>query len=1024
MRIFIKKTIIKIFVAVLCLCTILASAIFLVKANETDFEITLEYEISKEFMVGQDLTLPECQISGEDAKSYVIYPNGAKKATTSVIFNQAGKYTIVYQAVVDDKIVEEEIELFAYDKRYSSTSAIDKIEYQKDRLFAIDKQGNTGTASGIYAELSEGATFRYNKAIDLSKATRNDKIFSCNIIATQPTYCDFWELYVRFTDAYDPLNYVDVILFHNGKSDHETDVVLDGINYVRAGASNQTPSAYCARENVYHVGNYGNYAYVSMMSDPKNGNALTDTFELYFDYENKILYGPAKSMADQNMICDLDDPVFFGENLWDGFTTGECFVSVFAKKYQTAQGGIFITDIFGESLEVMAENCVTDVSAPVIDVDFGNYDQSDLPFAVVGKPYTVFDASARNLDLYCTDVFTNVYFNYNSNLPASFSIKDGKFIPTIAGVYTIEYSACNGFGKESVKTVDIICVSNNNPIEILIDSERVESAQTGTVVNVANFNYNNYSGNVNVEIKAVCGEKIYSIDVEELNFRPLVSGDYEIIYTITDFAGQTDSDSYDITVTAGNEPQFLEQPHLPKYFIAGYLQKLPVLSAYDFIDEGKEISAQIYVKEGDAAERKIDGDTFTPVLPASGTESYNLKIIYRAVGENGTGEIIYDVPCYSIFKTNGKIAKNKLFVLDANVERGYTTIDYADYATYSTTVSGASMTYINPIPANSFSFEYNMYEGKNNFNRLNLYLSDSIDSETVKISVEKKDSESLYFSVNDGVKVSVSGISFENFRNAINITYDNPNRQFTINYKNTFNVRTNLFGDVFDGFDSRLVYLKMEFEDVSGQSAIIMRKIANQQILDYGTDDVEALLSPNGVYKTNYDINEVLTLIDVVCVDMIAPYITKTLSVYGPDGKILTSTDSIKLENVDVSGKYSIKLEKYGQYKISYTIEGYSDTADFFIEVVDREAPEINIKETIYDIYSVGDVVSLSMSVKDNMPNTDCVKYVCIEQPNGAIYYASKTSYTFASKGKYRIIFNAMDERGNTTQKIFIVTVK
>ena len=79
------------------------------------------------------------------------------------------------------------------------------------------------------------------------------------------------------------------------------------------------------------------------------------------------------------------------------------------------------------------------------------------------------------------------------------------------------------------------------------------------------------------------------------------------------------------------------------------------------------------------------------------------------------------------------------------------------------------------------------------------------------------------------------------------------------NYKNTFNVRTNLFGDVFDGFDSCLVYLKVEFEDVSGQSAIIMRKIANQQILDYGMDDVEALLSLNGVYKTNYDVNEVLS---------------------------------------------------------------------------------------------------------------------------------------------------------------------
>ena len=1023
MNLSIKNKLLKCLVVLLAISVLFTSAIFLVKAAEQNSGVTFEFEIEEEYVVGQDLTLPTCQISGKTAKSFVVYPNGAKKATGSVVFDQAGKYTVIYQAVVDGDLVEEELELFAYDKRYSSSSAIDKVEYQAQREFAIDKQGNTATTAGIYAELSEGASFKYNNAIDLSKATKNDKIFSCNIIATEPTYCDFWELTVRLTDAYDPFNYVDVILSHNGKTNHEEDVVMDSINYVRAGASNQIPAAFNSRENRYLFGSYGNYAYVSMMSDAKNGNALTDTFEIYFDYQEKVLYGPVKSMAGENMICDLDDPAFFGENLWDGFTTGECFISVFAKKYQTAKGGIFVTEIFGESAEDLAASTITDAPAPAIDVDFGDYEQTDLPFAVVGKEYNLFKASARNLNLYCSEVYTNVYFNYNSNLPSSFSVKDGKFTPTVPGVYTIEYKAYNGFGKESVKTIDIICVSNDNPIEILIGGERAVDATTGSNVKVADFNYKNQSGSVDVKISAVCGQNVYPIDLEQLSFTPLVSGEYDVVYTITDYAGQTDTDSYKINVVADSKPKFIDKIYLPKYFIAGYAQKLPELTAYDFSTDGKAIKADIYVKEGDAEERKIDGTIFTPILPPSGAQSYTLKIIYRATGENGVGEVYYEVPCYSIFKTSEKIARNKLFVLDENIERGYATIDYVDYAIYTTQASGANMTYINPIPANAFSFEYYMVEGKNGFDVLNLYLSDAVNGQTVKASVERKDAESLYFSVNDGVKVAVSGISFENFRNSINITFDNANKQFAVNFVNFFSVKLDAFGNPFNGFESGLIYLTVEFESVSSQSSIIVGKIANQQLLDYSVDNTEAMLSLNGVYKLNYDIGEILDLIDVVCVDMISPYITKSLTVYAPDGSVVTDVNSVKLKDVDIGGKYSIELKQYGQYRISYMIEGYDDTSDFFIEVVDRKAPDIKIKNTIYDIYSVGDSVSLSVSAKDNL-SKNCKVFVCVEQADGTVYYSNSSDYVFSSKGNYRIIFNAMDERGNVAQKVFVVTVK
>lgn len=1023
MRLLKKSTLLRFFVLLFSICMVSFSVAVFANAAEIVGDVTLDFKIEEKYVVGQSLTLPDGVISGKKADCYVIFPDGTKKSTKDISFSRPGKYTVIYSLNADGKTLEEKIDLFAYEKRYSSSSASDLTEYREAMEFSVDKNGNKATAAGIFSDLSEGSTFRYNGVVDLSNATKNDKVFSCNIVATEPTYCDFWQLVVRFTDAYDSANYVDVILEHNGDdSNHDNDVGLDGINYVRAGASNQVPSAYCARENSYLVGKYGNYAYVSMMSDAKNGNALTDTFDIYFDYKEKIVYGPQKEMTGLNMICDLDDPIFFGENLWSGFTTGECYISVFAKNYRTAKGGIFIREIFGETADDLSRELIEETHTPVIDVDFGEYNESALPDAVAGNPYPVFTATAKNLNYYCSDVSAKVYFKYNSATPVITGIRNGKFTPTIPGVYTVEYSVKDGFGKETKRTVDVRCVSASRSLKVTPAADRITETATGSLTKVADYVCENQSGRVNVEIKAVCGELVYYID-DSLTFRPLVNGEYDITYTAEDFAGQRDSASYKLTVTAGDNPVFIDGVYLPKYFVAGYNHLLPSLNAYDYKNGGNAVEADIYVKEGGNDERKIDG-TYKPVLPSDG-EGYSLKIIYRAKGKFGIGEVVYERPCYSVFRGSSSdyIEKNKLFIVDEGIERGYTAKNYADYADYTTNESSKSMTYINPVPANAFSFEYNMIRDKANFNRLDLLLSDSVNGTAVKLSIENRDADSVYVSVNDSTKIAINGTSFDSISKNVNITYSNTDKQFVFDYINVFNVKTDVNGVAFNGFDSGLVYLTVKFEGVSGESGIVVRKIANQQLLDFGDDATEPILVLNGAYKANYDINEEVSVVDVTCADMIMPYIAKSLTIYAPDGSVVYSGDNVKLQNVDVDGSYSFILSQYGQYKISYTVEGYKDPANFLIDVVDRAAPELSVAENFKTSYSLGTKISLAVSVRDNISD-DCKVFVCVERPDGRIFYETNSEYTFNMKGKYRIIFNAMDQRGNTSQKIYVVNVR
>lgn len=1004
-------------------------------------DVYADATLETRYSVGDTVKLPATYFDEDRtiaATAYVTYPNGVCERTDKINCSASGKYTVEYKAEKDGNAYYSEQSFTVYEPLYKTDKKSNTILYEEARefakiVYAEDENGNTDGSvesvekvtevSGLYVPLSAGSTFTYNKVFDISDKTKDDVIFSANIIAAEDGYSDFLQLTVRFTDVYDSSNYVDVVLWHNyvatpgadvkeGEDAHEYDVRKDRDNYLRAGASNQ-PASGNDNGTIWRNGRYGMRTKISMMNCPAFRDRATDTFDIRFDYAEKAVYGPERGGS--QAIIDLDDPAHFTD-LWGGFTTGECTVSVFASNFQNSSGAVFIQSIFDDSGSDFAENYLLDDAAPKLEIDFDGVDKDNIPFGVVGTAYPIFAATATDLSGYVGSISTDVYYNYYMPTPIKIAVRNGAFTPVYVGRYTIVYTVCDAFGNAAQKTVDIDCVADDSSFKVQLADGSATTFSTGNTVTVSAASVSGFSGKYDLTVTAVTGDDEYAIDAETLSFVPLTSGSYTINYLAKDFLGRTATAAYTVTVENSESPVFLSDVALPKYFIVGYSQVLPTLTAVDFSDSAKEITAKIYVVDGETKTELTDS-SYTPDAKSS---DYSVTVVYEATGKNGTSEKTYDVLCHHI-KSGSGVDKKALFITDENVTADYETNGSAtEYATYKTQTS-ASIEYVNQIPAHGFKISLNVL--KSGFNKLSLTLTDAVYGNSIKASFEKNNDKQIYFSVNGGAKYTIDNYSFANSATALNMQFDNLLRSVsTDNFNVSFNVSKDLDGNAFEGFLSGKIYLKIDFEEVSGESKILVQEVYGQPLTSSKRDNISPLLVMNGEYRANVSHNKPLTVYSAVCLDMIEPYSKATLSVKSPSGNYVTANDGTVLNKAPVSREYVITPSEYGEYELTYEIEGASDVTEK-INVADETAPEISVQSNIKSQYRVGETVRLSATASDNV-SENVIVYACVNNALGVTEYVSSGSYKFLRAGKYKVTFYAMDERGNYSSVAYTITVK
>ena len=240
-------------------------------------------------------------------------------------------------------------------------------------------------------------------------------------------------------------------------------------------------------------------------------------------------------------------------------------------------------------------------------------------------------------------------------------------------------------------------------------------------------------------------------------------------------------------------------------------------------------------------------------------------------------------------------------------------------------------------------------------------------------------------------------------------------------------------GNTFTGFPSEFAYTKVAFEGAEIGSKYTLNSINGQLFSASGADT----LAPTMICKDDsmggaFYLGQTANIFAVTIDDVLSPNSTCKLTVEAPDHKPVTAVDGTKLFEADPTKTYTIKLDQYGLYQVSYVAVDENNqisVLSMVINVIDSEAPVIKLSKGYATTGKVGEDFAVAQAtVSDNLSTEeDIMMYCVIVKPNGAKCVIDCESdgryYAPDMAGVYTIQFVAVDKIGNTSRVSYKVTV-
>lgn len=416
-----------------------------------------------------------------------------------------------------NQTVSADLPLFSVSKNNSNVS----FGTYEAREHDSSLTGATGSVTGAVVGLGVGDELKYNKVIDVSEATKEDILTRVVITPNQLGVADFTMLEVVLTDAYDAGNYIVMTASGIGED--------WGTAYAQGGASCcDVRGGWEHNASNWQTGTYG-YPFRAVFSGKVvqystffGGDIANNNVAFSLDYATKQVHHLERTNSLNTMVCDLDNSQDFPK-IWKGFTTGECFLSVRAKNYVGSTANFVVTSVFGEPVTSIGE---FEVCNPKIEYNFLTYEKENIPFGVVNKAYTLFDAKGVSPYFNTLPATNKVYFDY-TGAKEEVAINDGKFMPTKAGVYTVVTNAQDPFGKEGTDNYTITVKSTATPIEVEPVSSTTVTGTAGLLVELPEILATGGSGDLHLTYEVSIGNE--SVEVFNEQFRPLKAGEYKVV---------------------------------------------------------------------------------------------------------------------------------------------------------------------------------------------------------------------------------------------------------------------------------------------------------------------------------------------------------------------------------------------------------------------------------------------------------------------------------------------------------------
>lgn len=959
--------------------------------NEIVYEDTYAY--------GQTIELPSGSFSNSsesfDADVSLVCPDGTvlngKKGHATL--DQYGTYSVQYKTLIADREYSEEFSFSTVLTRYFVDGS-GTCEYKTTDVSNWPTMDYTyGSVNydiirskpvvGLYTTMIPGDTFYYNKPIDISKATKVDSLISVLVLPDTLNTLEFSYMYITLTDIYDSTNTLGIMLSDNddlydygfrsscvkGNYGDELYIGLDNEKY-------STSTMYGSRVNMSFHG----LTYNSPLQDTP--------VCLSFDYESKCLY------ADGRLVTDYTSPNCFSTP-WDGFTTGECTVSITLGSYSGSKASFVIQSIYGE--DNLDEPTLDDVNAPNIIVDYQGYENNTIPNAIVGKKYALFDAVAVD-DLFGTvNVSRYVYRNYYSTNKVLVQSDDEGFTPKVAEPHYVVYRACDVYGNTSEIVLPLSVYDDNYKFEASFENE-TQNVVTGETIEISLPIVQNASGKVyfDWQLKGEEGTVVASGN-EESTYMPMHSGKYTLECTAKDYLGNNDVCSMEYNVTLSKKQMVVDnyQKALPKLFLSGFSYEMPSFKAWDF-EERKYVNAQVSFSVG----TYVNGNY---VVPYGATE------VEITISSKKSEPVKFTKEIRAISNESGEYDLSSLFYSVDGITSEYVEYAKAMYAKYSFGAGNSKLKFVNKLISSLFDFTFTLKDSIS-FEKFSVILTDyEKDNIQVGLTFEKKGTE-LYVAVNQGIAVKVVDLASLKAGIDITITYDSDLLAFSVG-KTRLKVNDCLNGDTFEGFESEYVDLEMRISS-SASGSFIIKSLCGQQINQSTSDTIRPMIYIKNKVAGAQEINTKTCLgIPYMC-DIISPIIrSATLSVFSPSKTVLSDV---------VPDNYEILFDEYGSYVLVYTIvdsNGQTFRYRPSIEVSDMEAPQVSFENANEEKVGFNTTAKLKKPiVNDNIDESSNLTItIFIQDPYGYSFLVESDSYTFTIEGVYHIYYRVEDTSGNYT---------
>ncbi len=881
---------------------------------------------------------------------------------------------------------------------FSVSGGNSSVHYGKHATYAQDKEG-------LLVSLSQGDTFRINKAIDLSGKTKMDKILSLFPTPTVIGTSDAHFLAVTFTDAYDPTNFVTVTTWDPWQDNWGADHC-----YVYTYPAGRNTAGLSSLENKIQKDNtFGTEALVSFSGQ---GTKEVGKQELYFsfEYDARQLYSTGYT-APRSMVADYDDTDFYDE-LWYGFTTGEVFISIEAGNFKTSAFHFMITEI--ADLDLRTEKFTPD-KKPALTVDVSAFG-GEKPQAIVGEKMPFMPA--ETFSIYDNDVKTKVQVTRNG--VAVETDTDG-FVPQTEGEYLLHYVATDKYGNATEQTIALDAVTRKGALVIVPFGERQEflAGKTQKIAKYCEFG-GTAIGKVDLRITAslIGGDEVYEIDPETLEFTPRAVGAYVITYEYGDYLGSR-KEMRVVNVLKNDEVFLYEQSLLPDYFIKGAKYRLEEGAGYTFkTGVLEEIKAKIHVTENGVT-RTLESNVYEVLGDEQVVVTYEV--------ENGANRKSYSkaVKVVDVGYTGERRIEKYFDVVKGDVVGGANEEKvFFDFA------KSGEIRFINDLQGVSFYSQFSV--DKQSIGGVNVFLTDSQNpKQTIKLTYTMKDGKTQ-FSVNDGAVYNLSAYNMA-AQDKVDFTYDDETQSVRISKTQNVKVKTTVKGEPFDGFTSSKVKVSYALFGVEEPTRFSLYKINNQPMYDISMDG--DIIRPEIIashMRGERKLGETVTLHPLVIGDVLDPYVTCLINVTDPNGEVVVDNDGVSLKNLtDYTQTYTFTLTQMGAYTSKYVIEDGAgnrlpNTAKN--TVVDKEAPTLTVQGTPPQSVKVGEKTTLPSAVAQDVDykgvKTELDVYVWIEGPDGTVENVTgRASVTLTTKGKYVLTYYTIDENGNSSTCVYCIQV-